>query len=1077
MKYALLVSILSAALPAASLPASAAEDAAARDILKVAGATGGIVVHVGCGDGALTAALRIDERFIVRGLDRDRSLVTKARENLLKKGLSGPVSVDHLPGNTLPFADNLAAVVVADEPGGVPEAEMMRVLSPGGSLVIRSGGRWQAAVKPRPKNIDDWTHFLHDAGNNAVAADEVVGPPRRIQWVAPPRYLRSHETPSGIQALVCSGRRLFYIFDAGLIGITDPRLPARWSLICRDAFNGALLWKRPVKEWGWRQWARKQMEGKDWTKTRAYRVKVPDENQARLVAGEDRLYATLQYNAPVSLLDAASGKVITTVAGTRWTRLIRAAGGIGLAYIEKMPPEAAQRRRQSEDKKISAAMVAFDGKTGKVLWDKGLDHTVGGTALAVTGAKIVYYTAGKGGTLACLDLVSGTWVWRNHKDTARGARMVVARGEKVFVGYRNKLAVHEAAAGRKLWETKVPYRSYREALYVVGDLVYPGAAGSPDARAIGFDVSTGKKTREITAKNLTSPEHHHRCYRNKATSRFIIASMEGAEFLALDGSGHAQENWVRGACRYGIMPANGLLYAPPDQCFCTPGAMLRGFAALAPASASAGHPVPQDRRLVKETGWGVRLKDEEAGNGDWPTYRRDPPRSGSTPAAVAGGIAKAWRTKLGGDLTALTAAGGRVFVARKDAHTVCALDAGSGTEAWHFVAGGRIDSPPTIYRGLCLFGAADGRVYCLRAADGAPVWTFTAAPRRRMVGCFDRIESAWPVHGTILVSEGIAYCTAGRSTYLDGGIHLFGLDPATGKVLHAGHLGRPPLGIRGVRDKSFYTLGANSDVLVAEGGFIYMRQKKFTPALKELPGKELSSKGEMDVGLHLFSTSSLLDGSWYNRTFWMYAQRWPGFQLANQAPKSGQLIVRDEKTTFALRVFYLRNCHSPMFFPGTQGYLLFADKNTTEPQIVGEEGAKEPVKWLPMSDYSRGRGNEVRKLDSTAFGGDKGIGYTRAAPPLWKTWLKIRVRAMVKAGDLLFAAGPPDVYDEGDPFAPFEGRGGAVLAAIRASDGKKLSAVKLDCPPVFDGMIAAGGNLYLSLKDGSILCLGSPGRH
>jgi hypothetical protein len=82
---------------------------------------------------------------------------------------------------------------------------------------------------------------------------------------------------------------------------------------------------------------------------------------------------------------------------------------------------------------------------------------------------------------------------------------------------------------------------------------------------------------------------------------------------------------------------------------------------------------------------------------------------------------------------------------------------------------------------------------------------------------------------------------------------------------------------------------------------------------------------------------------------------------------------------------------------------------------------------------------------------------------------------MVKAGDLLWAAGPPDTYDASDPFAPFEGKKGAVLATLRSADGKKLSERKLDCPPVFDGMIAAGGSLYLSLRDGSILCLSAPG--
>jgi hypothetical protein len=250
-----------------------------------------------------------------------------------------------------------------------------------------------------------------------------------------------------------------------------------------------------------------------------------------------------------------------------------------------------------------------------------------------------------------------------------------------------------------------------------------------------------------------------------------------------------------------------------------------------------------------------------------------------------------------------------------------------------------------------------------------------------------------------------------------------------------------------------------------------MRQKKMTPELKEIEVDVLSSKGAQDVGLHIFSTASLLDGSWYNRAFWMYSKRWPGFQLANQAPKTGQLLVVDDEKTYAVRVFYRRNVHSPMFFPGKEGYLLFADLNTNEPQIVGEQDSRQPVKWLPQSDYSRARATQVRKLESEAFGLDKMIGYTRARPPLWKQWLPVRIRAMVKAGDTLFVAGAPDVFDSKDPYAAFEARKGAQIVAVSAKDGKKLYETPLECPPVFDGMIAASGRLFASLHDGTVVCL------
>ncbi|MHC4351533.1 MAG: outer membrane protein assembly factor BamB family protein [Planctomycetota bacterium] len=429
-----------------------------------------------------------------------------------------------------------------------------------------------------------------------------------------------------------------------------------------------------------------------------------------------------------------------------------------------------------------------------------------------------------------------------------------------------------------------------------------------------------------------------------------------------------------------------------------------------------------------------------------------------------------WKTKLKGKLTAPVAWNKKVFVAKPDAHTVYALDRANGNVLWQFTAGGRVDSPPTIKDGLVLFGSADGRVYCLRASDGELVWRFLAAPTDQRVGSFDQIESTWPVHGSVLVTRGVAYFTAGRSTYLDGGIRVWGLNPVSGSIVHKGLLEGPHRSVDGERDLAFFILGANSDVLVSEGGHIYMRQKKMTPDLKEIEIDVLSSKGAQDVGMHVFSTSGLLDDSWYNRAFWMYSKRWPGFQLANQAPKTGQLLVFDDLKTYAVRVFHRRNVHSPMFFPGTEGYLLFADHNTTEPQILGEPGARKPLEWLPQSHIPR-EGNPGLDSVSRGFGADKGIGYTRAEMPVWTNWLDVRIRAMVKAGDTLFVAGAPDVLDEDDPYAAFEGRRGAKLVAVSAKDGKQISAIELESPPVFDGLIAANNRLFASLRDGSLVCL------
>ena len=1063
-------------------PGRCAGGGQAGDILAATGIKGGLIVHLGCGDGQLTAALRTNDSFIVHGLDADAKNIAAARRHIQSLGLYGKVSVEQWNGSRLPYADNLANLILVSGECRVSRDELLRVLAPGGVVLFadpKSKVQNPKLLKPRPKEIDEWTHFLHDAGNNAVARDTRVGAPRQLQWMAPPLWLRSHETPSGFEAMVAGGGRVFYYLDEGLIGITDQRLPERWSLVCRDAFNGKLLWKQPLGPWGWPEWATNKFQDKDWTEIPGGRTVVPDENQRRLVADGDRLYATLSYRGPLSILDAASGRTLFTLAETAPARQIVAVDGVAVVYSQTGDAEVAKRRGKAREPDGPAGkLTAVQGVTGAVLWQKSI-ASLRGLSLAIDQGRVVCQA---GPSLMAVDLKTGKDLWQVEPQEARARTLVAAEGMVVLLGQK-ALEVREGATGRQLWQQQVPLGSGlgSEDLFVINGVIWPSmlsvdeqqnpAGKSPHALAIGYDLRTGKEQRRIFVQNLRSPEHHHRCYRNKATENYLISAMEGAEFLNLCGTDHTQNNFVRGACKLGVMPCNGMLYVPPDQCFCQPGAKVLGFTAIAPASDTPMEPVPDTQRLERGPVYGkvANSKFQTPNSQDWPTYRHDAARHGSTTAAVATPVADGWRAKLGGNLTQPGAVGEQVFVASREAHTLHVLNLRTGRPLWTFVAGGRIDSPPTVHEGLVLMGSADGWVYCLRSDDGALVWRFLAAPWERRIVSDDQIESAWPVHGSVLVRDGIAYFTAGRSTYLDGGIRVYGLDPQTGRILHQSTLSGPTPDGKTMREVSFYIQGANSDVLVSEGNAIFMRQKRLSLSLKEESSEILSSKGESDVGRHVFSTSGLLDGSWYNRAFWIYAKRWPGFQLANQAPKSGQLLVVDEASTYGVNPFYRRNLHSPMFFPAKEGYLLFADKNDNEPQIVGDKAARKPVAWLPQSDYISSKGS--RSLDSEAFGVDKGIGYTRAEPPLWTAWQKVRIRALVKAGDTLFAAGPPDVLDEKDPYGAFEGRKGARLVAVSARDGKPLTERALDAPPVFDGMIAARGRLFVSLEDGSLLCL------
>jgi SAM-dependent methyltransferase len=147
-----------------STPLCAGPAEEAQQILSATGVKGGLVVHLGCGDGRLTAALRANDSYLVHGLDADAANVEKARTHIRSLGLYGPVSVQRWADVAcLPYADNFVNLIVISDSGSeIPEAEVIRALAPLGVAYARGkDGKWAKTVKPWPKEIDQWTHFLH----------------------------------------------------------------------------------------------------------------------------------------------------------------------------------------------------------------------------------------------------------------------------------------------------------------------------------------------------------------------------------------------------------------------------------------------------------------------------------------------------------------------------------------------------------------------------------------------------------------------------------------------------------------------------------------------------------------------------------------------------------------------------------------------------------------------------------------------------------------------------------------------------------------------------------------------------
>ena len=1030
----------------------------AEAILEAADVSGGFVVHVGCGDGELTAALGAGEACLVQGLDTDPTVVEEARRYVESLGVYGGVSVDRFDGKRLPYVDNLVNLVVSEDLGELTIDEVMRVLAPGGVAYVKRGAGWDKTVKPYPDDIDDWTHYLHDSSGNAVAADRQVAPPREIRWVADPLWSRSHEFNPSLNALVVGGGRMFYILDDGMTGLTDLRFPARWSLYGRDAFSGVMLWKRPVPDWGYREWNTRGM----WS--------APLTLNRRVVTDGERVFVTLGYQAPLTILDAATGREIRTVPETEGTDEIVLSDGVVLLCVRESlsvasppKPDAKRRRRQNPHEYTigppgAAAILAVDAESGRVLWKHDAGQVVVLT-LAASGGRATYHDRQR---IVCVDLKTGQQRWAAACPAQGGSRhsggtLVMHEDVVLFTG-KEGLAAFSAENGEELWtgpKVSGPGVTHPPDLFVADGLVWGGYVAGTHKRertAVereGYDPRTGEVKRTIEVANLISPLHHFRCYRSKATDRYLMLPKRGVEFLDLQGDSHMRNDWLRPMCHYGVVPCNGLLYVPPSHCFCYPGVNLTGFLALAGEKDDGRGPsgergdAPRLERGPAYASLATRHAPRDTPS-DWPTYRRDHQRSGHTKTAVGVELKQAWETEVGGKVTPPVLAGGKLYVARVDAHRVCCLDAESGAMAWSFTAGGAVDSPPTLHEGLVLFGCRDGWVYCLRAADGELAWRFRAAPKDRRIVAFDQIESPWPVPGNVLVVDDVAYVCAGRSTFLDGGVYLYGLDPRTGEPLHQTCAEGPWPDVHDEVGRPFDMDGAKSDVLVSDGEHIFLYQMVFDKKLNDVTPPRTSKLGARKMGRHLIATGGFLDDTWFDRLFWMHGEHWPGFYFANDAPKAGQILVFDESTTYGLHVFTKRLRLSPVFNPGGEGYELFADRNDNEP-VLAE--------------------NSIDR--------EKGPGFSRAVPPKWSKQIPLRALAMVLAGDKLFMAGPPDVVPEEDPYASFEGRLGAQLWVVSASDGEKLAEYPLDTLPVFDGLIAVGGRLYMSTRDGRVLCMGN----
>lgn len=1057
-------------------------DRQAEQLLQTAGIKGGLVVHVHCGDGTLTAALRVNDGFLVQGLSTDASDVAKARTNARAGGSYGPVSIERFDGRVLPYIDNLVNLVVAENLRGVPMAEVMRVLCPGGVAIVDG----KKTVKPRPANIDEWTHYMHNPTGNAVARDDVVAPPRRVQWVSGPRWARSHEHTASLHALVSAGGRIFFVMDEG--SRASIQLPARYTLTAKDAFNGITLWKRDLPRWF----------------NHLYPLKSgPGYMPRRLVAVGDTVYVSPGAGRGLLALDAATGKLLREYQDSTTTVDMLVDKGILFAVVDPdrqwvdYKQENAfcwsERDRASKRwgwKREPDHLKAFEASTGKLLWQGRFP--ISPITLAVDARHVCFYD---GKHVVCLDRAGGKPKWTSEAfDDVRlplrtgYAPKLVLSGDTVLFSPFKKVYALSADSGKTLWTVKGKPKSGHfspEDLFVIDGLVWAAGTANPKREIVclqdrtnfmAYDLKTGEHRRSAICK-LNTFFMHQRCYPGRATHKYLIPATTGTEFVDLTTGEWEIHHWVRGGCIYGMMPCNGLLYATPHACACYFQSKLNSFNALAPAAKGKRINLPEDDvRLEKgpayaKTNGGSATLDRSASS--WPTYRHDNTRSGSTRSAVPGKLESLWTAKLGKRLSPVTVADDKLFVSAVDEHAVIAIDANSGKTLWSVVVGGRVDSPPTIYQGMALFGCADGYVYALRASDGELAWRFRAAPMDQRLVSYGQVESVWPLSGSVLIQDDVLYAVAGRCAFLDGGMRMLRLKPATGELISETVLDDK---IPGTNDNLQRQIArkhmpvALPDILSSDGKFVYMKSQVFDlngKRTRTAPQTEDTHGGEET---HLFSPISFLDDSWFHRSYWIYGRAagegWREWQIPGRHVPYGRIMSVDDESVYG----YARDpellCNSSVL-----EYRLYAAGKTYNPERAKrlKNARQDSVNWKTRAKLA------PEQLTSVAYK------WLLEHPPL-------TVRAMAVAGETLFVAGPPDVVDEkamwgrsnDDVFQAkmaaqaraLEGERGAMLWALSKKDGNRLSELKLPALPVWDGLAVADKRLYLAMGDGTIRCFG-----
>ena len=684
---------------------------------------------------------------------------------------------------TIPLSHNLVDAILVENSAisRVSEAELLRVLRPQGQAILGQ----RRLVKPIPPGMDDWSHPYHGPDNNTQSDDQYVRGSLETQFVGYPKF-----SPMPRQTVIAGGR----IYTAmGHIAHKANQNEMLNTLLCMNAYNGEILWRRELPE--------------------GFML-----HRNTMIAAEDGLY--LGDNAACRVFEGSTGEIratftipaeLTDGPVWKWTALqgnrLFALVGNPEVKIETLRsdrrgighwPWGMWDGHDYDDPRTAfghgRTLVALDRTSGQLLWHHREQEFLDARAVCLRGGKLYAYAPGH--SLICLEAESGRLLWRNTDRNLLEAIGPHERAQHYTTGYatssylkctddflffagpqRKQMVVAATQDGSLQWTNPVGNLQ----LVLRADAVY--AAGPQGTRGMLLDYQTGADLASLPARRA--------CTRATGCADSIFFRAHGGTVRVMtDGT---RENLkmehiapMRPPCQDGVIVSNGHLYWGPWMCGCE--LSLYGNIGLRPV---AGHGAaatddqaaavsPEDSRWVTYPN-STQVRPVQTDPRDWTTYRGDNARSDFSATRLPEGVAPAWACSGNGleYPTAPICAGSLVFLADR-AGAVRAFDR-AGNAVWTRYTEGPIYFPPTYSASRLFVGSADGSVHAFEAATGRPLWRYQVAPRDLRIPIFGKLVSRWPVSGGVVVQDRRVYAAAGFTHY--DGTHVVALDAETGEVL------------------------------------------------------------------------------------------------------------------------------------------------------------------------------------------------------------------------------------------------------------------------------------------------------